>query len=78
MTSETYTKAIEAAQSELDSVTEKIAALSQRQAQLQQSILYLRVLLGEEGEQEELRTDRIRTIIRASDKPVTAAQITRL
>jgi|ERR1019366_1106992 predicted transcriptional regulator len=75
MEASNYAKAISDAQQELDAVNEKIAALMQRQAQLQQTIFALRNLIGERGEDDTSMTETIRIIIRASKEPITAAEI---
>jgi regulator of replication initiation timing len=75
MDSGSYTQAISAAQQELDGVDQQIAALAQRQAQLQQTISALKNLLGEQSDDEPSMTETIRIILRASKEPLTTAEI---
>ena len=75
MDSGSYAQAISAAQQELDAVNEQIAALAQRQAQLQQTISALKNLIGEQSDDEPSMTETIRMILRASKEPLTTAEI---
>jgi len=69
-----YRGAIEAAERELDEITEQIDALAQRRAQLQQTLSALRVLLGEETDSLKV-TENIRIIIQASSVGLSATEV---
>jgi hypothetical protein len=70
-----YANALTAAQEELETVNEQIVALTQRQAQLQQTVLALKTLTGKESDDETSLTEKIRLVVRAANEPLTGAEV---
>src|SRR5580658_4203088 len=68
--------AIESAEKELWFVNEQLSSLEQLRAQLKQTILTLKRLIGEEAlDDDDSITERIRTVIRSSVEPLTPVQV---
>jgi hypothetical protein len=74
MENDQYKKAVEVAEAELGDVETQIAALSQRRAQLQQTISALRTLLGEETDDPKV-TENIRIILQAANGLLSASKV---
>jgi hypothetical protein len=69
-----YRRAAEAAEEELVSVTTQISALTQRRAQLLQTISALKNLLGDEPDDLKI-TGNIRVIFQATNNCLTATEV---
>lgn len=76
MVSDQYRKTIEVAEKELNEVAEQIDVLSQRRAQLQQTISALRKLCGEETDDLTI-TENIRIILQGSTVALSATEVLR-
>jgi hypothetical protein len=75
MGSDDYSKALEAAEKELESVTTKIELLEQRRAQLQQTVGALKTLTDVSQAEERTLTDTIKIVIQAANGYVSAAEV---
>jgi hypothetical protein len=69
-----YKKAVETAETELGDIETQIATLTQRRAQLQQTISALRTLLGEETDDPKV-TENIRIVLQAANGLLSASNV---
>lgn len=75
MGTDDYGKALSAAEAELESVVGKLEVLGQRQAQLQQTIGALRMLMNVSLDEERTLTDTIRILVKGAGGYIGSAEV---